>query len=270
MIQEFLKYQAENKGLAAQTIDGYRKELRAFVSWAQPKGLRWSTISSTDMQDYVRHENARGMKPRTIKRRVEVIRLILEYAKHQGYIKENVAWFTQTPKIADELPKAASCEEIEAYLKMQASSTDFLKCQIIVGLIYETGLRLGEVLSLRGEDFDLSNGRIKVQGKGRKERYVYYGNFTKTWAVAMAKRQGIIFDLGDVETRYMMYNYAGSYVKGIHPHAIRHAFACKQLNSGMGLKTLSTLMGHKHVETTEIYAQLADKRVGEEYRRINN
>lgn len=265
MIQRFLEYQRINKGLSEQTIEGYRKEIGHFAHYGKNLGLRWSTITAKDMEDYVKSEAERGMKPRTIKRRVEVIRLVYTWAIHEGLLTYNPAQYTQSPKIREELPKAADAERLEEYMKTEAQTRESLIVHILVALIYETGLRIGECLELRGEDFDLERNRIRVKGKGGKERYAYYSNRTMDYARMMSKRQGRIFTDDAMTYRYMMYRE----LPGIHPHAIRHAFAVSQLDKGMDLKTLSVLMGHKHVQTTEIYAQLSEKHTAATYKKFN-
>lgn len=260
MIQEFLEYQAKNKGLSEQTIAGYAKDLRNFVRWAGAQGLRWSTLTAASMDAYVMAEHERGMQPRTIRRRVAVVRLLLKWARHRGIMDNAAAAYTQSPKIRRELPKACSMTEIRAYLDTPALTRNSLLQHIIVGLIAETGMRIGEVLSLRGEDIRTEERAIWVRGKGGKDRYVYYGDYTARWAGAMSKRVGEIFDMTDEQCRYMMYAEVGPTVHHVHPHAIRHAFATEMLNNGMPLKELSTLMGHDHVTTTEIYAKMTNAR----------
>lgn len=265
MIQEFLKYQATNKGLSEQTLDGYAKDLMVFVRFARSRGLRWSTISASDIDEYVSEEAGRGMKPRTIKKRVEVVRLLFSWAQHRGILVENPARYTQTPKQAEDLPKAADNDRLRKYLEREATSRESYIIHIIVALILETGMRIGEITAMRGEDIDTKNHAILVHGKGAKERYVYYGKLSEHYAEAMSHRHGRIFTQPQIDYRYMMY----SEIPGTHPHAIRHAFAVEQLNKGMELKTLSTLMGHKHITTTEIYTHMQTDNVRRQYQSIN-
>ena len=265
MIQEFLNYQATNKGLSTLTLEGYAKDLKVFVKYAQAHGLRWSTIDREDIDNYVREEVERGMKPRTIKKRVEVVRLLFTYANHKGLLTDNPARYTQVPKVGEELPKAADDEQLITYLSRPATTRQGYIIHAIVALILETGMRIGEITSMRGEDIDTNNRAILVHGKGSKERYVYYSRLSEEYVKAMSYRKGLIFTDTQINYRYMMY----AELPGIHPHAIRHTFAVNQLNRGMDLKTLSTLMGHKHVQTTEIYTHMLTDNVRMQYQRIN-
>lgn len=265
MIQEFLQYQRANKGLSEQTLEGYMKDLKVFVRFSQSHGLRWSTITPKDLDEYVSEEHERGMQPRTIKKRVEVVRLLFSWAQHRGLLADNPARYTQTPKQAEELPKAADTDRLRKYLERDATSRESYIIHIIVALILETGMRIGEITSMRGEDIDTKNHAILVHGKGAKERYVYYGKLCERYAEAMSHRAGRIFTQAQTDYRYMMY----AELPGTHPHAIRHAFAIEQLNRGLELKTLSTLMGHKHTTTTEIYTHMLTDNVRKQYQSIN-
>lgn len=265
MINEFLTYQKNNKGLSPETIEGYEKDLRSWVRFASPRQLRWSTTRQEDIEQYVISERARGMKPRTIKRRVETLRLIYKWAMHRGMMESNPAQYVQTPKTGDELPKAADIEALESYLDKEPTSRTSLIIHIMTALIMETGMRLGEVMQLEGRDIDLGNQEIRVKGKGNKQRIVYYGERTKHYATILTSTQGQIFRETAMTYRFMMYNE----LPGVHPHAIRHAFAMAQLNKGMRLSTLSALMGHKHTSTTEIYARVTNNTMRQEYRQLN-
>lgn len=264
MIPNFLEYQRANKGLADSTINNYRKDLRAFVEYAKPLGLRWSTITRHDLDNYVSFMREQ-YQPRTIKRRVEVLRLLYTWAIHQGLLEQNPAQYTQTPKFNQDLPKAADESAVLSYLESTPMNRTSMLVHVVVALILDTGMRIGEVLSLDGRDIDTATQSIKVKGKGRKERIVYYGQNFEKYAHIVSQRQGRIFDTPDITLRFMMANE----IPGCHPHAIRHLFAVRQLNRGMDLKTLGTLMGHKHVTTTEIYAQMRNERTRAIYQSIN-
>lgn len=261
MIQEFLDYQATNKGLSIESIEGYAKELRAFVHWAQPNGLRWTTITATDMDAYVSSEHERGMKPRTIRKRVECVRLLYTWANHRGLLDTNPARFTQVPKQARELPKAADIENLERYLAQPATSRKSMLIHVVVALILDTGMRISEVTKLKGEDINTENHTIAVTGKGSNERLVIYGLRSENYCRMMAHKKGEIFSHTPEAIRWMMY----SELPGVNPHSIRHAFAMNQLNKGMNISSLSVLMGHKHTSTTDIYARATLESCKREY-----
>lgn len=262
MIQEFLHHQRINKGLADGTINEYRKDLKTFTDYALPLGLSWSKITAHDMDKYVEYMTAQKLQPATIKKRIEVVRLALEYAVHQGWLTTNPARYTQTPKLADRLPKTADGERLETFIKEEAKSREELIVKIMTAVLYDTGMRIGELCAMRGEDINTQEQSVRIVGKGNKERYVYYGERSARWFKAMSYRRGRIFTEDAMSYRYKMYEY----LPGVNPHSIRHAYAVRQLAAGMPLKTLSVLMGHKHQATTEIYARMSTGEAAKQYR----
>lgn len=269
MIQDFINYQALNKGLSKTTVEGYRKELKQFVIWATPQNLTWSTITDEHMKDYVAYEQTRGMKPRTIKRRVEVVRLLFSYAIHKGMLKHNPAQYTQTPKIREQFRPVADTETIDRYLATEPTTRQSYIVHLGIALMMDTGMRLNEALNMYGTDINTDTETIKINGgKGGKDRLVCYGDRFRSYANNIAGIDNRPLDITGVQFRYMMYNELGNkYIAS--PHMLRHAFACNQLNAGMPLKDLSTLMGHKHAATTEIYAKMSTARISETYKKYN-
>lgn len=266
MIKEFLEFQRINKALREESVQGYAKELKAFIRWALREKLTWSTLTAADMDRFVKSENERGMKPRTIRKRVEVVRLMLTWACHTGQLNTNAAQYTQVPKIREELPKAANEEQVRRYLETPATSKRSYEIHAITAIIYETGLRLGEVLKLTANDIDVEAQSIWVHdGKGGNERVVFYSQYTSRYTTELTKRMGTLFNMSDIDVRYSMYHE----MPGVHPHAIRHLFATLQLNKGMSLKNLSYLMGHKHESTTEIYAKVNPTAARQQYFNFN-
>jgi len=270
MIKEFLTYQKEIKGLAIQTLQGYEKELAAFVKYASKRHMSWSKITKQDIDDYTAHMARYGLKPRTIRKRIEVLRLIFTWAQHEGLLDSNPAQFAQTPKAADEIPNVPEMAKIEAYLNKPAKNAEDWLVKAIASFIIETGMRIGELCGMKRTDIDREHGTIKVHGKGNRERTVYYGKRVAAFIAALNLNIATqLFPIDQEQIRWMMYRQMSPEVGRCNPHALRHAFACEQLNKGMDTKTLATLMGHKHEETTEIYARLRLSRIEQIYKQLN-
>lgn len=269
MIKEYLSYQQEVKGLSARTLQEYEKELRAFVKWASPRGLRWSTITKQDIDAHTRELQAAGLKPATIKRRISTIRSMYKWAEHENLVDVNPARWAQTPKRSMQIPTTAKVAAIDAYLNSHAVTTKAQEMHVAVALMLETGVRLNELIQIEAKDFNKETSSIKIVGKGRKERYVYYGERSRK-ALNMYKRgtQGnIITSMTAEALRWEMYKQVGPYSPGIHPHMLRHTFATEMIAAGIDLKTLSVLMGHANTTTTEIYVKANEKRLHAEYKK---
>lgn len=267
MIQEFLKYQYTNKGLSSATVKTYADDLKDFVKFATVHHLKWSTITTNEIENYVEDLVQREYAAATIKKRIEVLRLLFSYQQHLELREDNPAWFTETPKQRDKMRKCADETTIKKYLETESTTRESYIIHAIVALIYDTGMRIGEIEQLRGEDIDTAKQRIKVSGKGGKERYVYYSSMAKEYCERLSKLAGCgnIFRQGQQYYRFAMYRE----LPGVNPHSIRHLFATRQLNAGMPLKAVSELLGHKSVTTTEIYAKMANKQVEQLYFKFN-
>lgn len=267
MINEFLKYSREVRGLAPKTLQEYEKELRTFSRWGVSRGLRWSTITKQDVDAYTAYLNNSRCAVRTIKKRVSVVRCIFRWAVHEGLLAVNPAEWCQTPKIKEDLPQIADLDHVNLYLTQAPKSFEDRVVHLITAIIIETGCRIGEVVAIRNEDIDIDRRCIVIHGKGGSEREVYYSDRTayalEHWATWS---DGTITDGMSAETiRYAMYRTLGRYCPRVHPHQLRHTFATAMINRGMDIKTLGCLLGHKHVETTEIYAKVSSQHMADMY-----
>lgn len=267
MIKEFVNYQKRVRGLADRTCSEYAKELYSFVHWARQRGLTWRTITKQDIDAHTAEMHDLGLKPASIKKRVSAIRCLYRWAQHENLVETNPAQWAQTPKLSESLPKAADLRQIDMYLQTPPTNENEKTMHCAVALMLETGVRLSELLTMRRADFDKRTHSIRVHGKGGKERLVYYGRRS---AFALNQwRKGaddLLFKGWTGENiRWEMYRQLGVYCKGVHPHQLRHTFATAMLRQGMDLKTLSVLLGHSHVTTTEIYAKADATRTSASY-----
>lgn len=267
MIEKFIQYEKQVRGLSARTCQEYEKELRAFAIWAKVEGLKWSTITKQDVDKHTSMLTARGMKPASVKKRVSAIRSIYNYFVHEGMLKTNPARYCSTPKQAERLPERADVAQLDAYLNTWPSTRDEEGMHLAVAIMLETGVRAGELLNIKVEDIDAAAHTIRVIGKGNKERIVYYGERTAFGLQAYnhASSGPIFAGWTDYKLRWEMYKQVGPFSPRCHPHMLRHTFASVMLNRGMDVKTLSTIMGHQHMETTEIYAKLNTTQIGARY-----
>lgn len=267
MITKFIQYEKQVRGLSARTCQEYEKELRAFASWAKVEGLRWSTITKQDVDKHTAMMMEAGMMPTSIKKRVAAIRAIFTYFVNEGLMKTNPARFCSTPKVSEKLPEKADVAEIDSYLGSEATTDNEKEMHLAIAILLETGVRCSELLNISVEDIDKANNMIRVQGKGNKERIVFYGRRT---AYELGKHlnvtNGKLFPFwNDATLRWEMIKQVSPFSPHCHPHKLRHTFACTMLNRGMDVKTLSVLMGHSTVQTTEIYAKMNANEIGARY-----
>lgn len=253
MIYTFIQYLSINRGLSENTTKAYEEGLKKFATWmnSNQPGTRWSTVKKEQIDSYVSSLVKDGYKPATIKQHISALRTFYKTCMALGMMKENPAKYVSTPKKGADLPKVIERTAIAAALN--DSNTD-KETKAAIAIIYETGLRLQELLDLRPSNIDAVSQSIKIAGKGRKERTIYYGDLCKQYGRYWHGAQHT-----PREVRHAVFNALRPYsnAEQLSPHALRHTYATTLLNNGMSITAISKLMGHEHQETTEIYAKLA-------------
>lgn len=255
MITTFCNYLTYNRGLSENTVKAYREGLRDFATWANDNhpGTRWSTVTKNQIDEYVTSLVNEDYKPASIKQHICALRTFYKTCMAMGQMSDNPARYVSTPKIGDALPKVIDKEDIKATLD---DPTVDAQAKAAIAIIYETGLRLQELLDLRANDIHRDTQSITVHGKGKKERTVYYSDLTKNYGRAWRGEQHT-----QRGVRHLVYAALRKHSNApqLSPHALRHTYASQLLNNGMPITAISKLLGHEHLETTEIYAKLANK-----------
>lgn len=268
MITTFINYQSQVRGLSPRTCEEYQKNLGYFVSWARPRGYRWSTIWKGAIDAYTAEMKANGLEASTIKVRISTLRTFYDWLVHEGKLEVNPVKYAQTPKMRETLPTEADPQLVDAWLAKPATTSDEKLTHMVASIIIETGLRISEVLNLKRSDFQKCG--ILVRGKGGRERIVFYGQRTIDSLRAYAPAGNAIFpDVTQEQARWAMYRTLGREVKNVHPHQLRHTFAMESLNNGMALNEVGQLLGHKYLTTTQIYARAATGTLQKHYQQTH-
>lgn len=254
MIQVFIDYLRHNRGLSENTLKAYADALRKFARFINCyyPGTSWRNVTKNMIDNYVKFQHDTDVATQTIKMSASALRTFYKTLMAMGAINNNPARFVSTPKNSKRLPVRLTKEAIKETL--QDKNVD-AQAKAAIAIIYETGIRLQELLDLRAGDIDAKSNSIKVHGKGNKERTVYYGDLTKQYGRCWKPTQHTQRD-----TRFMVYDALKNHSNAtqLSPHAIRHTFASELVNNGMALSVISQLLGHKSVKTTEIYTHLAN------------
>ncbi len=204
----------------------------------------------------------RSVSRRTLKQQLYMLSRFFKIAGREDLSKEARALAKEIrappplPKVDEELIK--TYQDIERVL---ASAKPLQRAAIMI--LAETGMRVGELVSLEWEDVDLTNKRARVRGKGGKSRYVYFTNRTANLLRALKRRGNRVFPVTDRTVRRWV-----SDLLNTHPHAVRHAFAVWFLSKGGNPRVLQRILGHSSLRTTEIYLDLAQSLVEREYRMV--
>lgn len=266
MIQEFINYLEKNKGYSPQTCGEYRKDLERFVKWLKSHNVaKWSNVEKATVDLYVSDMADEGLKPATIKRRISTIRSFYQYAWVMGYQKENPLKYVSTPKLGEALPKTIEQDDLRMTI---LDGTTNINVRGLIAFIAETGCRISEALSVTKADFNQETRSIRIWGKGKKERVVYYGDITAAY-VKYAKVIGNcpIWTWTQRQARFLIWQALRKHsnAQQLSPHAIRHSFATGLLNKGAPITTVQALLGHKSVETTQRYAKVAEATAANDY-----
>lgn len=261
MITTFQNYLLHNRGLSTATVESYGQNLHTFARWINIHytGTRWSTITKAMIDDYVEYLVVNKYKPASIKQAISTLRTFYKTALAMGAQIDNPARYVSTPKLGEHLPKTIEKEAIKKALESPYTNKT---AKAVIAIVFETGIRLQELLDLRPGDVNRESRSITIKGKGNKERVVYYGELTHQYGAAIFQRswnqreiRRLVFDA------LKPYSTAGQ----LSPHAIRHTYASMLIDNGMSIDGIRKLLGHEHTATTEIYAQMSNQKARELY-----
>lgn len=261
MIYQFSQYLVTNRGLSQNTVKAYCEALHDFASFVSDyyTGVRWSTVTKSMIDAYVASMVDEGYKPASIKQHVSALRTYYKTCMALGAHIDNPARYVSTPRLTESLPKTIEIEAIRAAL---ADSSVSAQTKAAISIIFETGLRLQELIDLKPSDIDAAHRSITVNGKGGRVRTVYYGDLTRTygrcWRGAGRTQRSV---------RHDIFNALKPYSKApqLSPHALRHTYATMMLEKGASIELISKLLGHRHIETTEIYARMSNSHARQQY-----
>jgi integrase/recombinase XerD len=281
LIDRFLDALWLEDGLSANTLSAYRRDLTLFALSLPTRGL--ASVTESDLQGYfaARHAQTRAT---TANRRLTVFRRFFRWAVREGFLPSDPTVRMLSAKQTLRVPKTLSEAEVEALLAAPLVDTPLgLRDRAMFELIYACGLRVTELVSLKVFQVSLSEGVLRVMGKGSKERLVPFGAVAAEWLeryLAQARPALLGSQLnealfvtargsksGEAMTRVMFWTLVKKYARlaGIQrplsPHTLRHAFATHLLNHGADLRAVQMLLGHADISTTTIYTHVARERL---------
>ncbi|BBP01867.1 site-specific tyrosine recombinase XerD [Sulfuriferula nivalis] len=265
-------------GLSANTLQSYRRDLTQFATWLDGKSLLG--VEQSDLQSYMSARYQMRTSPRSTARQLSALKRFYRLALRDGRIAIDPTLKIDTPKLPHSLPKSMSEVEVEALLAAPAGDDAMaVRDRAMLELLYATGLRVSELVSISLRQVNLDMGVVQVVGKGSKERLVPLGEMAAdalTLYLTTA-RQALLHgrvtdDLFVTERGSAMTRQAFWYLikrrarqigmaKPPSPHVLRHAFATHLLNHGADLRVVQLLLGHADIVTTQIYTHVARERL---------
>ena len=274
MLTRFENYLRNIKGYSERTCSEYLKDLKGFAKWAKTykEGARWSTLTRSDIDEYITMRAKEGIKPATTNRELSAISALYRYFIREGLMTSNPARFQSRRKQGEHLPNTIPSEDLR---KAYAHSVGVV--HVWIGLLSTTGIRISELLGLNWEDIDFKACSLEIHGKGNKDRIVYttaeYLDLMRQ-AYERNPTEGRIFRYSERDARHMIWEALKpwSRAKQLSPHAIRHTFATTLARQGVNVATIATILGHNRIATTQKYidmAQMDCRAVSAQYSPLN-
>lgn len=258
MITTFITYLRSIRNYSENTCIAYEKDLRLFAKMIKQidQEKRWSTINRNDIDKIIILLSSQNKKPSTTNRLLSSVSGFYNYLKRSGYNIENPCRYESRRKITRSVPNTIAYNELkEAYNKASIAT------KVMLGLLITTGIRIQELLNLKWEDINFEKNSLKIHGKGNKERIVYTNHQqleTLLTVKITSNPTGIIFTINQRQARKMIYEALKPYCKAsqLSPHAIRHTFATYLAEKGVNCSTLSNILGHNQLNTTQKYIDM--------------
>jgi site-specific recombinase XerD len=281
---------------APRTRRAYAADLKQFIEWAVPQCLGLSETGPRELRRYVAQLSAEGMAPASTARKLAALRALFASQREHGHITHSPADLLTTPKRGSYLPRVLRAADVEGLLDgIPADGPLEVRDRALFELAYACGLRAEELVSLRIDDVDHDGEQLRVEGKGRKTRFVPIGEVAlaavgrylergrpalaaapgvgrgderaRTERALFLSKSGRALSTSDVRRRLRVWTERAGIAGGASPHALRHSFATHLLDGGADLRSIQELLGHASVSTTQVYTRVESARLKSAYSR---
>ena len=275
---EFLKT-LEHRNASKHTIKAYSGDLENFALYAGSRD--WKNIDHVAIRGFLSQLYEKGLDKTSVARSLAAVRSLYRWLAQEGVVEQNPAALVTTPKLPKKLPRVPTIEEMNTVLdgEMPDAAAFPERDRLILELLYGCGIRNSELTGIKLDDIRLSAEAILIRGKGKKERYVPFGESVRVALAAyLPVRQRLLG--GKKNTSALLINQRGgplttrsvgrivkkiAVAKGlspdVHPHTLRHAFGTHMLEEGADLRAIQEMLGHERLSTTQRYTQLSIKHV---------
>ncbi len=284
-LKDYTDFLTVEKGLSVNTIDSYRRDIDTFIAYAEKNKIK--NVLDVNRQVIVQHLGElknKGRATSTISRTIASLRSFFNYLLHEGVIDSNPALDLESPKIEKKLPRVLSTEEVEILLKQpKTGEHNGARDKAMLELLYASGIRVSELVSLDINDFEPKVGFLRCKGKGMKERIVPIGSvaincvndYLNNSRSRLSRKNGekalFVNHHGCRLTRQGFWKILKKYARQcslngeITPHTLRHSFATHLLENGADLRSVQEMLGHSDISTTQIYTQITRRKIREVY-----
>ncbi len=286
VIDRFLDAMWSEQGLSQNTLAAYGADLRVLSRWLKKRGRTLENARKGDLLTFISGRAADGIHVRTLSRQLSTARRFYGHLMREGLISRDPSGQIASPRMGRPLPHTLSEAEVERLLAAAPLNSPLgMRDRCMLEVLYATGLRVSELVNLTLGQVSLASGVLRVRGKGSKERLTPLGEEAVDWLRRFmdGARSDILGDRisdalfptrrGKAMTRQAFWqrlrkhSAAAGITEHLTPHSLRHAFATHLLDHGADLRVVQLLLGHSSLSTTQIYTQVARKRLRELHRR---
>lgn len=284
-INRFERYLKVERNDSIYTVKNYVKDVTSFLEYMEENGVRnLSKIDYEHVRSYLSYLYTRKLSKSSVCRILSALRTFFRWLLREGIIDSNPMVLITSPKKDKKLPTYLNYEDIEKILQIPDTSTPLGKRDsAILEMLYSTGIRVGELISIKLTDIHFEQHMVTVFGKGSKERNVLFGDILSSklntyiesgrQELLKNKHSDILFlnHHGDSLTERGVEDILNRIIKkgalefSIHPHMLRHTFATHMLDNGADLKVVQELLGHENLSTTQIYTHVSNERLRRVY-----
>ena len=281
LIDLFLNEYWIEKGLSENTVQSYRLDLTALCDWLDKNDLSLETLDAVDLQGFLGERLEKGYKATSTARMLSAMRKLFQYLYREKYRVDDPSAVLSSPKLPSRLPKYLTEQQVSDLLNTPDVEVPLeLRDKAMLELLYATGLRVTELVSLTIENMSVQQGVVRVIGKGNKERIVPMGEEAAYWVrqfmlygrpvLLNGQSSDVVFPSQRAQqmTRQTFWHRVKHYAiladidaDALSPHVLRHAFATHLVNHGADLRVVQMLLGHTDLSTTQIYPHVAKERL---------
>ena len=282
--ENFINYCEYEKGLSANTLKSYNYEINLYQTYLEDKLsiIDIEKVSKEDIESYLKYCYLKNEDSKTISHKITTIYNFHNYLLREKVIKDNQAEFIDRPKLAKHLPYTLTVKEINKLLDIALVTVFDYRDKAMLELMYGTGLRVSELVSLTVYDVDFYNAFLRIKGKGSKERIVPINNASLKYLKLYLDRRYLLLKKKTSDELFLNARGEGISRQGffknlkkilakkgmptnISPHSLRHSFATHLIENGADLRSVQTMLGHSDITTTKIYTHISNEKVTKDY-----
>lgn len=288
LVEKFINFLERDKRLSLNTLQSYRRDIEQYITYLQEINLHnLSNTNKTTVIAYLLALQKKGRATSTISRNLASIRSFYQYAAKNKILDNDPTSELESPKVEKKLPQILSTQEVELLLE-QPKCVDLkgFRDKAMLELLYATGIRVSELISLNLSDVNLEIGFIKCN-KGTRERMIPIGSIAaNALQEYINKSRGLLIQKSDEKALFVningkrltrqgfwkiikQYKNQAKINKDITPHTLRHSFAAHLLENGADLRSIQEMLGHSDISSTQIYAQIAKNKIKEIYKKTH-